>query len=128
MITQLLYVHGLWLNGWESAFLRGRLARELQCETASFSYPSVSAGVAANARALAECLERMSADTLHLVGHSLGGLVLLELFENVLSADGRLPAESSCPPAESYSWGRRSRAAALRSISRGCHSADPSWA
>ncbi len=98
MITRLLYVHGLWLNGWESALLRGRLGRELQCETASFSYPSVSAGVAANARALAECLERTSADTLHLVGHSLGGLVLLELFESVLSADGRLPSGKLLPP------------------------------
>jgi len=98
MITRLLYVHGLWLNGWESALLRRRLARELQCETAVFAYSSVGAGVAANARALAERLDRMSADTLHLVGHSLGGLVLLELFESVLSGDGRLPSGKLLPP------------------------------
>jgi hypothetical protein len=98
MITRLLYVHGLWLNGWESVLLRGRLARELGCETDAFSYSSVGAGIAANARALGEFLDGMPADTLHLVAHSLGGLVLLELFESVLSADGRLPSGKLLPP------------------------------
>jgi hypothetical protein len=54
--------------------------------------------MAANARALAEFLDGMAADTLHLVGHSLGGLVLLEMFESVLSADGRLPGGKLLPP------------------------------
>jgi pimeloyl-ACP methyl ester carboxylesterase len=98
MIIRLLYIHGLWVNGWESVLLRARLARELRCETAAFSYPSVGAGIAANARALGECLERTSADALHLVAHSLGGLVLLELFASVLSADGKLPSGKRLPP------------------------------
>jgi hypothetical protein len=98
MITRLLYVHGLWLNGWEAVVLRRRLERELGCESAAFSYPSVSAGIAANARALGECLENVAAEALHLVGHSLGGLVLLELFESVLSADGKLPSGKRLPP------------------------------
>jgi pimeloyl-ACP methyl ester carboxylesterase len=83
--TVVVYVHGLWLNGWEGVLLRRRLARRLGCQTGSFSYASVSAGVSDNARALEMFLGRMSADTLHLVGHSLGGLLILELF-------GRTPA------------------------------------
>ena len=46
---------------------------------------------AANARALAEYLSAIRADTLHLVGHSLGGLVILKLFEEHAQALARLP-------------------------------------
>ena len=98
MITRVVYVHGLWLNGWESVLLRRRLSDQMECETSAFSYSSVGVGAAANARALAEFLQRISADTLHLVAHSLGGLVLLDLFESVLSADGKLPSGRVLPP------------------------------
>jgi alpha/beta hydrolase family protein len=80
-----VYVHGLWLNGWESALLRRRLSRDLGCRTRSFPYPSVSSGLADNARALGEFLRKERADTVHLVGHSLGGLVILELFDDGVS-------------------------------------------
>jgi hypothetical protein len=98
MITRVVYVHGLWLNGWESALLRRRLSGRMGCETSAFSYPSVSAGAAANARALGAYLERMSADTLHLVAHSLGGLMVLELFDSVLTAEGKFPSGRPLPP------------------------------
>ena len=87
----MVYVHGLWLNGWESALLRPRLSRDLACRTRSFPYPSVSSDLAANARALGEFLRKERADTVHLVGHSLGGLIILELFDGGVSdraADG----------------------------------------
>jgi pimeloyl-ACP methyl ester carboxylesterase len=78
--TVVVYVHGLWLNGWESVLLRYRLSRRLDCDTLAFHYRSVGADVAENARALATFLQAVPADTLHLVGHSLGGLLILELF------------------------------------------------
>ena len=81
MSTTVVYVHGLWLKGREAAWLRRRLSRELGAETHAFSYASVSAGVAANALELARFLAETPADTLHLIGHSLGGLVILKLFE-----------------------------------------------
>lgn len=84
-----VYVHGLWLNGWESALLCGRLSRQLRCEARTFRYPSVSADLAANAHALARFLTPLRADTLHLVGHSMGGLVILRCFSSEISADGR---------------------------------------
>ena len=82
MSTVVVYVHGLWLTGIEGGFLRKRLAKELNAETRAFSYPSVTLSITANARSLARKLTEMRADTLHLVGHSLGGLVILKLFEN----------------------------------------------
>jgi pimeloyl-ACP methyl ester carboxylesterase len=79
--TVVVYVHGLWFNGWEGVLLRRRLSRFLDCNTLSFSYSSVSADLSRNASALAAFLRRIPVDTLHLVGHSLGGLLILELFE-----------------------------------------------
>ncbi len=81
MRTVVVYIHGLWLNGWESLLLRRRLSRELNCEALSFSYSSVGVDLRGNAQALAMFLSRLGADTLHLVGHSMGGLMILELFE-----------------------------------------------
>jgi len=81
MNTVAVYVHGLWLTGLEGGLLRKRLARDLDAETRSFAYPSVISSITDNARALAKFLLETRADTLHLVGHSLGGLVILKLFE-----------------------------------------------
>ena len=82
MSTVVVYVHGLWLTGIEGGILRRRLARTLSAETRAFSYASVNSSIAANAQALAKFLRELRADTLHLVGHSLGGLVILKLFES----------------------------------------------
>ncbi len=76
-----VYVHGLWQRGAESLCLRRRLARDLGAETRVFSYPSVRADATANGRALGEFLSTIRADSLHLVGHSLGGVVILKFFE-----------------------------------------------
>jgi pimeloyl-ACP methyl ester carboxylesterase len=96
--TVVVYVHGLWLNGWESLLLRRRLSRQLSCDTLSFRYSSVDVGLRENARALAEFLTQIRADTLHLVGHSMGGLVILELFENGIAVDGDSPRGAVLPP------------------------------
>jgi len=54
----------------------------------SFSYPSVRATVAQNAAALRRYLASISADRLHLVAHSLGGLVTLRMFEDIATEPG----------------------------------------
>ncbi len=81
MNTVVVYVHGLWLTGIEGGLLRKRLAAELNTETRAFNYASVKSSVSNNAQALGKYLSELRADTLHLVGHSLGGLVVLKLFE-----------------------------------------------
>jgi pimeloyl-ACP methyl ester carboxylesterase len=80
--TVTVYVHGLWQSGVESFWLRRILAQDLQGDVRAFSYPSVAATAAANASALANYLTPISADRLHFIGHSLGGLVILKLFED----------------------------------------------
>lgn len=82
MSAVVVYVHGLWLKGREAAWLRRRVSQELAAQTRAFSYPSVGADVRANAQALGQFLTETPADTLHVVGHSLGGLVILKLFED----------------------------------------------
>ncbi len=86
MSAVVVYVHGLWLSGVEGGWLRRRLAQDLGAETLAFSYPSVVADATANALALAKFLGEIRADTVHLVGHSLGGLVILKYFEDGVGA------------------------------------------
>ena len=82
MSTLVVYVHGLWLTGNEAGILLRRLSRELNAKTRAFSYPSVTSNISDSAQALGKFLGQQRAETLHLVGHSLGGLVILKLFEN----------------------------------------------
>jgi pimeloyl-ACP methyl ester carboxylesterase len=81
-----VYVHGLWLPGGEAFLLRRRLARALGAESRTFTYPSVRSALDDNTQALARFLGGVTADTLHLVAHSMGGLLILRLFELGLGA------------------------------------------
>jgi pimeloyl-ACP methyl ester carboxylesterase len=80
--TVVVYVHGLWLSGNEAGILLRRLSRELNAKTRAFSYASVTSTITDSAQALGKFLKEQRAETLHLVGHSLGGLVILKLFES----------------------------------------------
>lgn len=73
-------VHGLWMHGIVFALLR-RWLEQRGWSVLTFSYPSVRAGLTANARSLAQFLDGLSATTIHLVGHSLGGLVVLAMLD-----------------------------------------------
>jgi pimeloyl-ACP methyl ester carboxylesterase len=93
MSTAVVYVHGLWLSGWESAWLRARVARRLGAHTRTFSYRSVRGTIDEHAAGLARFLASLPADTVHLIGHSMGGIVILECFERPESrafAPGRI--------------------------------------
>ncbi|MBD5800694.1 Alpha/beta hydrolase family protein [Azoarcus sp. Aa7] len=68
-------VHGLWMHGLVFGLLRRRLERS-GFLTHAWSYPSVRQGLAANADALSRFLADLRADPIHLVGHSLGGIVI----------------------------------------------------
>ncbi|MBF0175234.1 MAG: alpha/beta hydrolase [Magnetococcales bacterium] len=75
-------VHGLWMSGWEMGLLRYRLHRA-GFRTLRFSYPTRSATVAENAALLHGFLQRYTCTGgLHLVGHSLGGLVILRFLHD----------------------------------------------
>jgi pimeloyl-ACP methyl ester carboxylesterase len=79
-MTTVVYVHGMWMPGSEMAYLRRQLAKHHGIDGHLFSYPSVRATLDANAEKLADFVRQHSAgEPLHLVGHSLGGVVLLRM-------------------------------------------------
>ncbi|MFP4079660.1 MAG: esterase/lipase family protein [Ectothiorhodospira sp.] len=72
-------LHGLWMKGLEM----GLLCRRLQAEGFAvhrFRYSSILATPEANAAKLEDYLQSLEADVIHLVAHSLGGIVVLHLF------------------------------------------------
>jgi pimeloyl-ACP methyl ester carboxylesterase len=81
MKTAVVYVHGLWMTGLEGGLLRYRLAKYLNAYAPRFAYPSMRLDISANAHLLGRRLQEIEADTLHLVGHSLGGLVIYNMFQ-----------------------------------------------
>lgn len=76
-----VFVHGLWMTGHESVFLRRDLRTRLGARTEVFSYRSVAQDVGENAQALSMFLAGLPASRLDLVAHSLGGLVVLKCLE-----------------------------------------------
>jgi pimeloyl-ACP methyl ester carboxylesterase len=72
-------VNGLWL-GDPALWLLARRLRRAGFQTFRFSYPSVRQDLRANAAQLHEFLARVPGTTVHLVGYSLGGLVIRALF------------------------------------------------
>jgi len=73
------------MNGLESFLLRDRL-KAAGFQPLVFRYPSMHASLPQAVTALAQCL-REAGDTVHVVAHSLGGLVALE----TLQGAGKLP-------------------------------------
>jgi len=80
-MNTVVLVHGLWMPGAETALLRRRL-RRVGFETQQFSYHSVAQDLAQNAHELAAFLERVPGETVHFVGHSLGGVVTLKMIQD----------------------------------------------
>jgi len=78
-----LFVHGLWMTGAESLLLRRRLGRQgwrLPILPYSSMVETLDAVAARIARRL-QALERATGQPVQLVGHSLGGLAILRMFE-----------------------------------------------
>lgn len=76
-------VHGLWMTGLDLLWLRRRLASDFGLSPTIFRYRTTREPIDVVVDRLRELIERTSAAAarVHLVGHSLGGLVLLRLFE-----------------------------------------------
>jgi pimeloyl-ACP methyl ester carboxylesterase len=70
-------IHGLWMTGLESMWLRSRLHADHGFRTEQFSYHTVDDGLDVNVGRLGSYLAAFGDMPMHLVGHSLGGLIAL---------------------------------------------------
>lgn len=70
-------VHGLWLSGHAMKLLAFHL-RRLGFEPVTITYHSVSADLNENAARLKKVIAAMGAREIHLVGHSMGGVLALK--------------------------------------------------
>ncbi|MEO8755356.1 MAG: alpha/beta fold hydrolase [Casimicrobiaceae bacterium] len=90
-----LFVHGLWMTGAESFLLRRRLARE-GWALRVFPYSSMAEPIERVAQRCARFALQLARRTLapvHLVGHSLGGLVIYRMFETGLLQPDRFSGD-----------------------------------
>jgi pimeloyl-ACP methyl ester carboxylesterase len=78
-------VHGLWMRAGAMIALQRRLEAH-GFAVQRFGYPTVHQSLDANAKALADFIERVPGDTVHVVAHSLGGVVIRAML------DQRIPA------------------------------------
>ena len=76
-----VFLHGLWLHGDESLLLRRRLQRAHGFDVHVFRYPSVTAPMAEVTARLQAFIAARAPRELHLIGHSLGGLVAYRFLE-----------------------------------------------
>jgi hypothetical protein len=76
-----LYVHGLWMTGIESIWLRRRLAHQRGYRLQVFRYASVRAPLGEIIAALRDTIAAIDAPQVHLLGHSLGGLLIQRCLE-----------------------------------------------
>ncbi len=77
MTAHVILLHGIWMRGITLQPLARRL-RSAGYDVETLDYASVYGGVPPAAARLRERMRAIDADAVHLVGHSLGGLVALE--------------------------------------------------
>jgi len=74
-------IHGLWMTGKEMRVLGGRLA-QAGFRPHYFRYRSWRRGIEEAARALRDFVRDTEGERVHLVGHSLGGVVIARMLED----------------------------------------------
>lgn len=72
-------IHGMWMPGSEMMFVKRHLEKDHGLPGMLFSYPSVRGTLDENAELLADFVNFLDADVIHIVGHSLGGVVALRM-------------------------------------------------
>lgn len=99
--TVIVLIHGLWMHGVVFAIHRRRLQRH-GYRTHTFSYPSVRGDLEDVAAALTRQIDALDAERVFLVGHSLGGLVLLTMLARRHSSRIRRVVLLGSPCQDSY--------------------------
>ncbi len=76
----IVFVHGAIVRGWEMRLMRQRM-RRLGYEVRQFRYRSMMLGLDENVRRLAAFVRETEGDVVHVVGHSMGGVLTRLAFE-----------------------------------------------
>jgi len=77
-VSDIVLVHGLWNRGWMMARLAQRL-RKYGHQVRVFSYPTRADSLDGHAQHLHDFIREQDTAECHLVGHSMGGLVILKM-------------------------------------------------
>jgi len=70
-------LHGMWMRRGVMLLVKRRLQNEHQYRAHLFGYPSMRRSLDENAQTLATYIAEQGFDSVHLVGHSLGGVVAM---------------------------------------------------
>lgn len=131
MREAVVLVHGIWMRG-GSLFAIARRLRSGGFTCYPFTYASVRCTAAQNAERLHGFASGIDADIVHFVGHSLGGIVLMHLFNRYPQhRPGRVVLMGS--PVNGSAVARRSAANPLsrlmlgNSLRRGLLGGTPAW-
>jgi len=80
-LTTIVTVHGLWMRAGAMIALQRRLQRH-GFDVQGFTYSTVRQSLEGNAKALADFIDRVPGDhAVHLVAHSLGGVVIRAMLD-----------------------------------------------
>lgn len=81
-IDTVILIHGIWGQGIEMSLIKRRLEKEYDFRVLSFSYPSVRGTLDENAAKLAKFIADQELDGVHLIAHSLGGVIAMRMLAN----------------------------------------------
>jgi pimeloyl-ACP methyl ester carboxylesterase len=114
-MSNIVYVHGMWMPASEMSWIRWRIATEYELDGHLFGYPSVRGTLDENAELLADFVRETAGDgRVHLVGHSLGGVLALRLLalnpeapvDRVVCIGSPLCGSSAARMTSRHHWGR----------------------
>ena len=90
-VLKIVLLHGVWSHGAALTLLKHHLEHEYGFDVRLFNYQFLQRSLDENARALADFIRDNELSDTHLVGHSLGGVVLLRMLANGMqSVSGRI--------------------------------------
>ena len=111
----IVLVHGLWMRGWVMIWWARRL-RRCGFRVVTFSYFSVRRPLSENALHLSRYVADLDAARIHLVGHSLGGLVALQMLATYPDPRIGRVVLAGCPYRTSFAANKLSRIALGRRL------------
>lgn len=101
-------VHGLWVHGLAMELMRRRIAR-CGYRAVAYSYPSMRLTAADNVERLVAYCRGLAAPRVHLVGHSMGGVIVLRALEGAAGFTPGRVVLTGAPVAGSHAARRLAR-------------------